>query len=62
MQRTPRSNGLRPIGDAVEDWLDSLDGPARLEAFYRLPVPIQRAAWRSLRLDVERERQRERAA
>jgi hypothetical protein len=56
------TSDLRHIGDVVEDWLDTLDGPTRLAAFYRLPLPMQRGAWRALRLGIEREREGERAA
>jgi hypothetical protein len=50
-------NDLRPIGDEVEDWLDTFGGRERLEAFYRLPQAMQRGAWEGLRRQVERERE-----
>jgi hypothetical protein len=47
----------RLIGDVVEGWLAALDGPSRLAAFHQLPLPMQRGAWRELRLEIERERE-----
>jgi hypothetical protein len=58
----PTSSDPRHIGDVVEDGLAMLDGPSRLEAFYRLPLPMQRGAWRALCVEIEHEREGERAA
>jgi len=61
MAKSTRSD-LRPIGDVVEDWLDALDGPARLAAFRRLPESMQAGAWEGLRRQIELERELGRAA
>ena len=58
----PTSRAPRRLGDVVEDWLATLDGPAGLAAFRALPVSMQRGAWEGLRLEVELEREGKRAA
>jgi len=52
------SSDPRPIGEVVESWLATLDGPTRLAAFRELPESMQAGAWRGLREQIERERER----
>lgn len=55
-------SGPVPIGDVVESWLDQLAGPARLNAFHRLPESMQRGAMQALREAIEAEREAEDAS